>query len=179
MSKRALVVAVSVTALLALAAPAHGQPYPPAPLFTTVSDSTVVRGQVIDITAGTFMAGTNVTFTFTSEPVTLGSDAADADGVAAISAAIPADARLGSHTISASGTGTDGSPLTLSTTVTVVSAEAAAAEAVAGARPVTVSGALPRTGDSSLPLARVGAALLAVGGGLVFITRRRRAAATT
>lgn len=175
MIKRALIVAVSVVALFALAAPAWGQQYPPGSFFVTVSDTTVVPGQTITITAGTFGSGTTVSVAFFSQPVNLGSATAGANGTASLSATIPADATTGAHTITATGTGADGAPVSVSTTVTVVE-EGAAGAGAAGAG--GAAGDLPRTGDdSSLPLARIAAALVAVGGGLLFVTRRRRAAA--
>lgn len=172
MIKRALTLVTSVAALVALATPAHGQQYPPGQFGVFVSDTTVVPGQTITISAGVFSPGSTVTFTFFSQPVTLGSATADADGVATIEATIPLNATPGTHTITASGVAPDGSPLEVSTTVTVLAADDGVAAAGAGG----IAGGLPRTGEEPLPLARIAAALLAVGGGLLFVTRRRRAA---
>src|SRR5512138_2371710 len=99
MIRRALTLMVSVAALLALATPAHGQQYPPGQFGVFVSDTTVVPGQTITISAGIFASGSTVTFTFFSQPVTLGTATADADGVATIEATIPSDATPGTHTI--------------------------------------------------------------------------------
>jgi LPXTG-motif cell wall-anchored protein len=167
MIKRALTVAIAAAALLALAAPAQGQQYPPDTVFITVSDTTVVPGQPIDISAGLFVPGSPASFTFFSQPVNLGTATADADGVATLSVTIPSDATPGTHTITASGTGIDGEPLSVSTTVTVLADGAAGADDGA-------TGGLPRTGSDPMPIARIAAALVAVGGGLLFITRRRR-----
>ena len=122
---------------------------------------------------------------------------------------IPTDATLGTHTITASGTAPDGAPRSVSTTVEVVPAGAGAGgagaggagagagaggagagaggagvgagagETQAGAGAAGAQGGLPRTGDDSLPLVRIGVVTLAVGAGLVFVTRRRRAAAAS
>lgn len=172
MIKRAATLAISLVALLALAAPANGQQYPPGPFGVFVSDTTVFPGQTITITAGIFASGSTVTDTFFSQPVELGTATADADGIATLEGTIPLDATPGTHTITASGVAPDGSPLELSTTVTVLADDDGVEAPGAGG----TSGGLPRTGGESVPIARIGAALLAVGGGLLFITRRRRAA---
>lgn len=173
MIKRAATIVISLVALLALAAPAHGQQYPPGPFGVFVSDTTVFPGQTITITAGVFAPGSTVTDTFFSQPVELGTATANADGVATLEGTIPLNATPGTHTITASGVAADGSPLEVSTTVTVLDDDDGV-EAPGGAG--AAGGGLPITGSESLPIARIGAALLAVGGGLLFITRRRRAA---
>jgi LPXTG-motif cell wall-anchored protein len=175
MIKRALTVIVAVGALLAVSTPAQSQEYPPPTFGVFVSDSTVFAGQIIIIQAGVFAPGSTVTFNFFSQPVTLGTASADASGVATLEAQIPTTATPGEHTIVASGVAADGSPLEVSTSITVLADDAAAG---AGAGAGGAGGDLPTTGSDSLPIARVGAALLAVGGGLLFVTRRRRAAAT-
>jgi LPXTG-motif cell wall-anchored protein len=213
MLKRMLVVVVALVGILALAVPARGQQYPPEELFIFVSDTTPTPGQTITVTAGTFAPGSTVTITFRSTPRVLGEDdddeGADESGRVVRDVTIPADATLGTHTITASGTAPSGAPRSLSTTVTVVPAGAGAgapgagvgapgagvgaaeagvgaAEAGVGAAEARVGAvgaavgaeeALPRTGDDSIPLLRVGLVTLAVGAGLVFVTRRRRAAA--
>lgn len=173
MIKRALTVVIAVGALLAVSTPAQSQEYPPPANGVFISDSTVFAGQVIIIQAGVFAPGSTVTFNFFSQPVLLGTAAADASGIATLEATIPTNATPGTHTIVASGIAPDGSPLEVSTTITVV-ADGADGAAVGGG---AAGGDLPRTGSNSVPVARIGAALLAVGGGLLFVTRRRRAAA--
>jgi LPXTG-motif cell wall-anchored protein len=165
MIRRSLVVVGLFVALVVIAAPAGAQQYPPAANFLAVSDTTVVPGQTITITTGTYLSGSTVTFTFFSDPTTLGSAVANAVGVASAQATVPADAPLGTHTIQASGESADG-PLVQTVSVTVVPA------AQAGA---AVTGALPRTGSNgTIPLTRVAAVLVAGGGALVFAARRRR-----
>ncbi len=173
MIRRTLTTGVAVVVLIVAGAPAEGQaPYPPAANFLTVSDTTLVPGQTFTITSGTYLSGTDVTFTFLSQPVGLGSAAVDADGVATLTATVP-QASVGTHTVTANGTGADGEPLSVSTNVTVVATDDGTAAAGTG------TSDLPRTGGEPVPVARIGAALLAVGAGLVFLTRRRRRAATT
>jgi LPXTG-motif cell wall-anchored protein len=183
MRRRTLVVAVALAGIFALAAPAYGQQYPPEELFITVSDTTPTPGQTVTVTAGTFMTGTSVSITFHSVTRFLGEDDdVDETGQTVQNVTIPADATLGTHTITASGTAPSGAPRSLSTNITVVSAGGGAAGGGTGtaATGVGTTGAqrgLPRTGDNSIPLARVGLVTLAVGAGLVFVTRRRRATA--
>jgi len=167
MIRRSLVVVGLIAALVATAAPAGAQQYPPAANFLAVSDTTLFPGQTFTITTGTYLSGATVTITLFSDPTTLGSAVANAVGVASMQATIPTDTPLGTHVIQASGESASG-PLTQSVTVTVVPA----AQAGAGA---AVSGALPRTGSSgTIPLTRVAAVLIAAGGALVFGARRRR-----
>jgi LPXTG-motif cell wall-anchored protein len=169
MIRRCLLAVSLVGAMVVVAAPAGAQQYPPAANFIALSDTTLVPGQTFTITAGVFLPGSTVTFTFLSDPVNLGSAIANAVGTASASATVPVDAPLGAHTVTASGQSADG-PLTLSASVTVVPA-AGAGGAGAGAG----AGNLPRTGDdTSIPLTRVAAVLLAGGGVLVFTARRRR-----
>ncbi len=168
MVKRVVVAAAVV--LVFLAAPAAAQQYPPAANSLTVSDTTPTPGQTIDIVAQTFVAGSDVTVTLNPESVLLGTTAADAAGVASMSATIPASTSLGAHTIVAQGTAADDTPLTLTVSINVVAADGTSAGADGGA--------LPRTGDdSSLPLARIGLALAAVGGVVTAVAAKRRNAA--
>jgi LPXTG-motif cell wall-anchored protein len=165
--------------------------YPPDDDFITVDDTTVVVGQTITVTSGTYAAGASVSHTFASQPTDIGTATAGADGVAVLSATVP-NVAPGAHTITATGEDDTGGTLSQSVGITVVAAGDEAADddddvagiavddGVAGAVDDDVdvaddaAGALPRTGDDSLPLLRVGAVLLAAGGLLVFLTRRRR-----
>ena len=163
------VVVAAAVALVLLAAPAAAQQYPPAENSLTVSDTTPTPGQTIDIVAQTFVAGSAVTVTLNSEPVLLGTATADPAGVASLSATIPANTPLGAHTIVAQGTASDGTPLTLTVSINVVAADGAGG---------TGGGALPRTGDdSSLPLARIGLTLAAIGGVVTAVAAKRRKSA--
>jgi hypothetical protein len=164
------VVVAAAVALVLLAAPAAAQQYPPAENSLTVSDTTPTPGQTIDIVAKTFVAGSGVTVTLHPEPVALGTPTADQAGVASLSATIPASTPLGAHTIVAQGTASDGTPLTLTVSINVVAADGSGSGAGGGA--------LPRTGDdSSLPLARIGLTLAAIGGVVTAVAAKRRKAA--
>jgi|SoiMethySBSTD1v2_1073268.scaffolds.fasta_scaffold118758_2 LPXTG-motif cell wall-anchored protein len=167
----AIVTAVGLTAAAAVATPAGAQQYPPAGNLCTVSDTTVSPGQSITLTCGTYLGGATVTFTFFSAPVDLGSATADGSGVVTAELTIP-QAAAGAHTITATGQSASG-PLTNSVSLTVSASGSSGAGAGAG---TSGTGGLPRTGDdSSVPLARAAIVLVAAGGALVFLARRRRA----
>lgn len=173
MVKRLIAIACAALGVVALAAPAAAQQYPPAINSLTVSDTTPTPGQTITIEARTCEPGSTVTFFL--DTVTLMSAVADAAGVAAVQATIPTDTSLGAHTITATCPAPDGSTLRLSVAITVVPADGSGA-ATAG----SAAGALPRTGqDSSLPLARLGLGLAAIGGLVTAVAAKRRKAHVT
>lgn len=164
-----LIVAAALAVLL-FAAPAAAQQYPPAVNSLTVTDSTPTPGQTIGIEARTFAAGGQVTFTLSTGAV-IATGTADASGVVSVEGTIPADTPLGEHTLTAVGPAPDGSELSLSVTLTVV----AAGDDEAGE---SASGSLPTTGsDSSIPLAKLGIGLAAVGGVVTAVAAKRRKAA--
>jgi LPXTG-motif cell wall-anchored protein len=152
-----------------MAAPAAAQQYPPAVNSLTVSDTTPSPGQTISIEGRTFATGTTVTVTLASDPVVIGSAAADVSGVVSLQSTIPANTPLGEHTITAAGQAPDGSELSLSVSINVVPAD--------GSGSGSGSGSLPRTGDdSSIPLAKLGLALAAIGGVVTAMAAKRRKA---
>ncbi len=162
--------AAAAMAILFMAAPAAAQQYPPAVNSLTVSDLTPTPGQTISIEGRTFSEGATVTVTMTSDPVVIGSAAADASGVISLDATIPTNTALGQHTITAAGQAPDGSELSVSVSITVVAADGTEAD--------PAGGALPRTGDdSSIPLAKVGVVLAAIGGVATAVAAKRRKAA--
>jgi LPXTG-motif cell wall-anchored protein len=176
MLRRMVVIATAAAAALVVGASSAGaQQYPPANNFVNVDDVSPHPCQVVTITAGTYDAGSSVDFAMTSASVHLGTATADESGVATLSAEIPDGTEAGEQTVTVSGT-SDGRPLSQSITLDV--SGTCAGEA---ATPTTVgAGAsdLPKTGDdSTMPLARAAALLLAVGGVLLLATRRRRAEA--
>ena len=160
--------AAAAMAVLFMAAPAAAQQYPPAVNSLTVSDTTPTPGQTITIEGRTFAQGATVTVTLASVPVVIGTAAADPSGVVSLQATIPAATTLGLHTITATGQAPDGSELSVSVSITVVAADGATDPA---------GGALPRTGDdSSIPLAKLGVTLAAIGGVVTAIAAKRRKA---
>jgi len=158
-------IALGGLAVLAMAAPAAAQQYPPAVNSLTCSDTTPTPGQTITIEGRTFAPGSTATVTLDS--VALGSATANADGVIALQATIPADTSLGAHTFVATGPAPNGQMLTLSLVCRVVPAESAG----------TTGGPLPNTGsNSTLPLVQIGLGLLALGGVIYAVASRRRKA---
>lgn len=171
MVRRSLVVVAVIAALAVTAGPASmagAQQYPPGGFFLSLSATTVVPGQTIDVNGAVSPGASTVTFTFFSVAQSLGSVTPAADGTFDASVTIPTDAELGSHTLVAN----DNTGLEVSAALTVVAAgagEGAGAGAGAGA------GDLPRTGDdTSIPLARIAAVLVAAGGAALYLARRRR-----
>lgn len=160
---------VAVLALAVPAVPAGAQEYPGGGSITVVPVNPS-PGQTITVTATGFEPGSPVTFTLFSAPIDLGTVNADASGVASASYALPSNFPLGAHTVQAAGTAPDGSPLTLSTTINVVPAGST------GTSPGR-SGSLPRTGSDSTNLLRGAALLIAAGGAVVLVTRKRSARA--
>lgn len=142
----------------ASAAPAQDC-YPLCSNGVTSSDTTVSPGESITLSARTFQG--NVTFTLFSEPVVLGTVAANSDGVATITTTIPANTSPGTHRVEATGTGVDGQPLTVVLSITVAGSGA--------------GGVMARTGTSStVPMTQVAIAALAGGGLLVLMANKRR-----
>ncbi len=156
-------VALAALLLVSMAGPAHaGDGYADEDTIV-VSDASVTAGQTVTATAEVFEPGSTVTFTFTlsSGAVVLGTAVADASGVATLTFVVPSTATAGTHTVEASGTGADGLPLTVLTTVEVAGAAAA--------------GGLPTTGSSNtMSLTQAALAALVGGGLLVLIANKRR-----
>jgi LPXTG-motif cell wall-anchored protein len=158
--RHVIVVALMVATIggVGLAGDVGAQPYPPAAITAVPSVLTV--GQPFTVTGVNFPANVTVTNVFNSQPVGLGSAVANAAGSYTLNATTPA-VPLGTHTIVATGGGVEAS-----TTVQVV-----ASQAGGGAQ----AAPLPRTGTSStIPLARIGIALLAAGGLVLAMTHRAR-----
>jgi LPXTG-motif cell wall-anchored protein len=162
-------IALGVLAVLAMAAPAAAQQYPPAVNSLTISDTTPCVGQTVTIEGRSFAPGGTVTVVLNSDPVTLGSATADAAGVIALQATIPEGTQLGAHTLVATGPAPNGQTLSLSLAIRVV--------ADCGGASTTAAGTLPRTGDdTSIPLAKIGLGLAAAGGVIAALAAKRRKA---
>jgi LPXTG-motif cell wall-anchored protein len=170
MLKRTIIAAALAAGLAVVlaAAPVAAQQYPPAVNSLTCDDTTPDAGQTISCTAQTFAAGATVTFTLASDPVVIATAASDPNGVVTVDATIPADTPAGDHTLTAEGTAPDGSTLSLILALTVGGAGDGSDD----------GGSLPATGDdSSIPLAKLGLALAAVGGIITAVAAKRRKAA--
>jgi LPXTG-motif cell wall-anchored protein len=166
MVKRLL--AASALGVVVMAAPAAAQQYPPAVNSLTVDCATPAPGDIVQLQARTFAAGSAVTFTLAS---TIATAPADASGAVSVRATIPVGTAGGAHTITAAGQAPGGGPLSISAAVTVDASGCVATEDdVEGS-----SDTLPNTGDdSSIPLAKLGLALAALGGLITAIAAKRR-----
>jgi LPXTG-motif cell wall-anchored protein len=167
MMKRAMALALVLVGLMA--APAAAQQYPPDTNIITVSVTCPTPGEALTVSAQTFAPGAEVTVSL--ESTVLGTTTANGDGVATLEVTIPADATPGAHTITAVGlspAGAEvGATLDLNAAITVCGPE--------GAAPGEAAGPLPRTGDdTSIPLAKIGLALAALGGILTALAAKRR-----
>lgn len=164
MVKKLLLLCAALLIATAGTAAAQDAYPPPQGEQIQVSDATPEPGQQITLRACCFMPGTTVTFTLYSQPVTLGTATADADGWATLVATIPAGTAPGVHTIEATGIGLDGQPLTVTQQITVVA-------------PGGAGQPLPRTGsDSTVPMTQIAVAAIAGGGLLVLLANKRRSA---
>lgn len=165
MIRRLLIVGAVALTALAFASPAGAQ-YDPGVAGLTLtngdgsSGATCNPGGALTASAAGFQPGTEVTFTFNSDPVVLGTATAGDDTVASIQTTWPANASDGTHTVVASGTDGTGPFEVSSSTVCGVSSS---------------GGALPRTGSDSAPLFQIAIALVAAGGILVLAARKRMA----
>lgn len=101
----------------------------------TVSASTITAGGAVSFTAHGFAPDSQVEAALHSDPVDLGTFAADALGHVAGTVTIPADVAAGDHTLVLSGTGADGEPLTVEIAITVVAPTGDGGTGVPGGRP--------------------------------------------
>jgi hypothetical protein len=154
--KRAIVVLISVLAILAV--PITASAYPPAAPTLGTSASSPVAGGTFTLTANGFCPGASVTFTIGT--TTVGTATANASGTATITATAPA--APGTYTATATSAGN--CPATATVTITVVAA----------AGPTTTV-ALPPTGSSSTgPLLWAASILVLVGLAIAVVAARRR-----
>jgi LPXTG-motif cell wall-anchored protein len=171
MLKRMAVLAAALVGLAGLAAsPAAAQQYPPEENLITVSDTTPCPGGAVSITAKTFTPGSTVDVKL--DGTALATATADGAGVITLDATVPETTTNGSHTITATGPGSDNAPLDLTATIDVTSCEQTTTTTVAAGGG---GGNLPRTGsDSTMNLVRVGLGLAALGGVLLAVATKRR-----
>ena len=162
---------VVAAALIASTVPALAQQYPPAACGLTLGTASVAPGGAVTVATssgctGVFAAGTTVTITLSSDPVTLATVTTDSSGLFSTSVTIPEGTSPGLHTLSATGTGANGSTVVLSTQIEVTGAGAAAAAAGRGT--------LSFTGSESATLAWLGVGALSCGLICLIAIRRRR-----
>ncbi|WP_022868961.1 endo-1,4-beta-xylanase [Schaalia vaccimaxillae] len=136
-----------------------------------VDDTEVEHGQTITITGTAFAPGQDVVATFHSDPVVIGTAAADETGRVVFTFVIPADAAIGGHRVVLV---QDGSGLSAETGLTVVKASLAGAPGEAGSD-LDRGRSLAATGANAAGAVLFGVVLAALGGALVVGHRRMRA----
>lgn len=138
----------------------------------SISSTELSPGESFELEGAGFAADEAVEVVLHSEPITVGTLTADAEGVIAGTLELPAAAAAGEHTIVVTGAE---SGLTAEVAVTVASAPTGAAAAGGGSG----AGMLAFTG-TALPIAAASAAVvLLAAGGLLLLRRRRRSAITS
>lgn len=142
---------------------------PSVPAGGVIAPSTVTRGQSVSFVGKGFAVAEKVSGTVRSEPLSLGTVAADGQGGVRFDWTVPADFELGSHTVTLVGAD---SGLSYQARFTVV-------DVVSGGNNSTTPGAvanpdeLPNTGVTSLALWLGAAALIALGGLVLLMSRKR------
>lgn len=173
--RRSLIVALAGFALLMVAVgPVLAQPYPPEAPAVTVSETTVVAGQPLDVNGDGWLPDSEVTFTFFSVPVVLGTSRVNANGAFTSQVTIPADATPGPHTLQTSGLNRAGVATNVNLVLNVVAAApASTARPPSGAAVTPSPRTLPRSGGEAFVALLAAAGLMAVGSAAVVVARRR------
>jgi len=130
-------------------------------------------GQSCLITAQGFKPGTGVTITVHSDPLVIGTFAADATGSISQSWTVPSGFAAGAHTVVLSGQTIAGS-VELSAPITVGSLVQAITTAAPTTAVITTTGNLPTTGSGLTEPLVAGAAVLVLCGGAAVVVSRRR-----
>jgi LPXTG-motif cell wall-anchored protein len=161
--KLLIVAACAVMGLLLVGGPAFGAAYPPDVPSVATTSSTVPNGGSTTVTGAGWQPGATLALTIASTPQSLGTVMVQPDGTFSTGVTIPC-LDPGTHTITASGTGSSGTAATASTMITVSGA----------CDPNSVS--LPRTGSDAASLVTLAAGLALLGAVLLIVMNRRRSA---
>lgn len=161
MLRRIVMVLAIVFALVTAGGAAHAQSSSSYGTPGVVGDNqTVTQGSDITITFTNLPPNTDFDVVVNSNPINLGTHRSDGNGTLSVTFST-AGLDVGAHTVTATGGGV--------TAVAHFTVVAATGGAVTGA-------AIPRTGSSStIPMTSVALTLLALGGLVVFASRRRHA----
>jgi hyaluronoglucosaminidase len=153
-------VAVILLTFFGLSATAGAAPYTSSGV--TLSVANPAPGGSETISASGYQPGSQATFLIFSSGITLGNATVNANGVVQDTVTVPSSLMPGSaHTFEVQGTTADGAPLTQTASVTLAGG----------------SSNLAFTGAQIGGMVAVGAALIAAGGALLFVRRRRQAQA--
>lgn len=159
--------------LLATAAPAFAQNYPPEAAGCTTDVTVVSPGATVAVDCGGWLPNSEVEVLVLSTPRLLGTATTDAQGNLAVDVTLPTDLSAGDHTLRFSGTNAEGEPQNVDIAFTVEGAAPGAGQAGA-AQPEAAAG-LPVTGDDSLLFGLLALGLFTAGGGALYAARRRSA----
>ena len=157
------VAACAIVGLLLVAGPASAAYPPDAPSIGTASSS-VPNGGSTTVTGSGWEPGATVSLTIASTPQSLGTVSVASDGTFSKDVTLPC-LDDGTHTVTASGTGSSGAASSASTTITVTGSCDPS------------GGTLPHTGSNAASLFTLAAGLVLLGAVLVIVMSRRRSAA--
>jgi hypothetical protein len=165
----------------AVRAPATATAPPSTPLTLTTTEGPLSRvepGRTLTVVGSGFLPYSTATIVIYSTPQVLGTVLTDAGGNFTATVTVPADLQAGAHSLVASGVAPDGSVHALRMDVTVPGAAAPAGSPTSATGPAAAGPGkgLAHTGvDGVVPLALLGAVLVAAGAATVVVARRRRA----
>ena len=158
--RRVLIISLLAGVSLAgVSAVASAQQYPPSGPTLNLSSQSVGANRTITVSGAGWLPGSTVTITLQSTPLTLGTAQVAADGTFSATVQIPCDVTPGQHTVTGSGTGSDGLPHSVSAALSVDPCG---------------THALAITGGSSIPYAGIAVGLILGGTVLTIGFRRRR-----
>jgi LPXTG-motif cell wall-anchored protein len=159
-------VLLTTACLLVLAAPAGAQTYP-GDANLTCNPPTAEVGETITMVATGYQPGSEVTFTIND--VFVGTAIADADGVATLVTVVPEGTPIGTVPCGSGGIDIEGNTLVLSSTLQIIAGSAV----ITPVTPVTPAAPLPVTGSDSKPLVQVAVAIVALGGLMLLVSRKK------
>jgi len=151
--------------------PADDCPTAELQLMATAEPSELSPGSTTTFTSVGFEPGSEVELFLCSTPTSLGTFTAGPDGKVEQSLTVPSGTVLGTHTVAAVGKRANGLELVSYAAVNVVSPSAVAPAPVAT---VSQSGALPVTGNDNGRTIAIGAALVVLGGAVIFGSAKAR-----
>jgi LPXTG-motif cell wall-anchored protein len=172
-----MLIAAAATTAVAVPAAAYGQPYAPVGPTVTVSDSTVVVGDTVEVTGTGFGAGEPITITVSYQTIGMGIPRGGRS-------VVPRAQQLAQDTARANADGTFRHRLTLTTAGRALITATGVETGRSGSATVLVltsHAELPTTGASSgtyLKLLAAGLAATVLGVALVAVGRRRRRTTT-
>ncbi len=166
----AAIAALTLAATFALVVPAAGAASSvdyAGGCIIKLSSVTVTPGEKVTVTASGFPAAAVVTFTLdpSGSAVKLGTVTADSSGTAVLTFTVPAGTTPGVHVVSATGAPAGQCAPSVQANVTV--------SAAAVTNTASQSGNLPRTGTNSAELFQIALILIALGGLVTLVARKR------